>query len=213
MLVSLKNEDVKCVITLYNERLENVCKYNYLGVIVDSCLSLSEFVDDKYKKVNLRVHQLGKIRKFVTADIACSIYKQTILPLIDYADFMIESAPKTRSDRLELLQDKALRYIDNNVNCNKCVDLHLIYRVQPLKLRWREHICCIMYRQSKLYNKLNHRRPSINLRSNRKVKFKKKLKRTYQVYLKSPMSRGIKIWDMLTVEVQKATTKVKDRHG
>ena len=48
-------------------------------------------------------------------DISGSIYKQTILPLIDYADFMIESAPKTRSDRLEHLQDKALRYIDNNV--------------------------------------------------------------------------------------------------
>ena len=66
-----------------------------------------------------------------------------------------------------------------------------------------------MDRHSKLYNKLNHRRPSINLRSNGKVKLKKKLEKNYQVYLKSPMSRGIKIWDMLSFEVQKATTKVK----
>ena len=28
----------------------------------------------------------------------------------------------------------------SNVNRNRCFDLHLIYRVHPLKLQWREHI-------------------------------------------------------------------------
>ena len=41
------------------------------------------------------------------------------------------------------------------------------------------------------------------------VKFKNILKRNYQPYLKSPMSRGMKKWDTLTIEVQHRTIKVK----
>ena len=66
-----------------------------------------------------------------------------------------------------------------------------------------------MYRYSKLSDKLEYTRPSINLRSNKKVKFKKLRKREYEQYLKSPLVRGVKVWEMLPVAVQKATTKVK----
>ena len=52
-------------------------------------------------------------------------------------------------------------------------------------------------------------KPKINLRSNKKVKFKKGKLRKYELYLNSPLSRGIKIWDMLTAEMQRVTTKVK----
>ena len=47
--------------------------------------------------------------------------------------------------------------------------------------------------------------------SNRRVKFKNihKRKLSDQLYLKSPMSRGMKILDTLTIELQCATTKVK----
>ena len=66
-----------------------------------------------------------------------------------------------------------------------------------------------MYRQSKRPNILDPVRPAINLRSNKKVKFKKENKYRYTIYLKSPRERGMKVWDMLPSKVQKATTKVK----
>ena len=207
MCITPNDEKGEGHVVLYNKKLENVCKYNYLGVIIDNRLSFKEFVDDKYTKVNLRVYQLGKIRKYISADTACIIYKQTIVPLLDYCDFMIESFPVIRYTRLENLQERALKYIDNKANKGR--DLYKIYRIQPLRLRWREHICCMMFRQSKFTDKLDYVRPLIRLRSNKKVKFKKVLKRNYQLYLKSPMARGIKIWETLTAEMQKATTKVK----
>ena len=52
-------------------------------------------------------------------------------------------------------------------------------------------------------------RPAINLRSIKKVKFKRDTKYRYQIYLKSPRIRGVRVWDMLPATVQKATTKVK----
>ena len=120
---------------------------------------------------------------------------------------MIESSPVIRYTKLENLQERALKYIDNEANKGR--DLYKIYRIQPLRLRWRKHICCMMFRQSKSTDKLDYVRPLIRLRSNKKVKFKKVLKRNYQLYLKSPMARGIKIWESLTAEMQKGTTKVK----
>ena len=64
-----------------------------------------------------------------------------------------------------------------------------------------------MYRQSKIPGILDPVRP--NLRSNKKVKFKKESKYRYTMYLKSLRVRGVKVWDMLPATVQKATTKVK----
>ena len=66
-----------------------------------------------------------------------------------------------------------------------------------------------MYRQSKIDGNIEYRRPSINLRSNGKVKFKAKQRRKYELYLKSPKVRGVKLWEMLPLDVQRATTKVK----
>ena len=109
-----------------------------------------------------------------------------IIPLFDYADFMVESASKIKITKLERLQEKALKCIENA--CQKKVDVDLLYGkygVQPLRLRYREHIGCFMYRQSKKPGILDPFRPAINLRSNKKVKFKRDTKYRYQIYLKS----------------------------
>ena len=92
------------------------------------------------------------------------------------------------------------------------MDVGLLYRkhgIQPLCLRHREHISCFIYRQSKIPGILDPFRPPINLRSNKKVKFMKDNKYRYQMFLKSPRIRGVRVWDMLPATVQKATTKVK----
>ena len=192
------------------EILDNVHSYNYLGVVVDDMLSFADFVEQKYNKVNMRLYQLKRLRPYITKDIACTIYKQTVVQLIDYADFMIESVNQAASNKLIKLQEKAVKYIDNNTNATlKHDELCMKYNIQALRLGWREHILSLMYRLSKKKHKLNVIRPKINLRSTAKVKFLKKRKRTYEIYLKSPMCRCSKLWEMLAFDVQRATTKVK----
>ena len=193
-----------------NMEIGNVHKYNYLGVIVDDKLIFDEFLESKYNTINMRILQLMRMRQYITSDTALTIYKQMIIPLFDYADFMVESAPKPSIAKLEKLQEKALKCIENE--CQKKVDVDLLYGkygIQHLCLRYREHISCFMYRQSKKPGMLDLDRPTINLRSNKKVKFKKKSKYRYTIYLKSPKVRGMKVWNMLPANVQKATTKVK----
>ena len=89
--------------------MDIVTGYNYLGVTIDDGLSFEGFL--KGNKVNARIYQLSKIRKYITSDIACNIYKQTILPLVEYADLIVESGPPDKIARLQRLQDKAVRII------------------------------------------------------------------------------------------------------
>ena len=198
------------VLKIDGESISNVSFYNYLGVIVDNKLQFDNFLDSKYNKVNQRVYQLGKLRKIVSSDIAITIYKQMILPLLDYADFIIECGRKVKIDKLERLQERALKFVNNGLyGYENISELYAVFNVQTLALRYREHICCFMYRQSKIDGNIEYRRPSINLRSNGKVKFKAKWRRKYELYLKSPKVRGVKLWEMLPLNVQRATTKVK----
>ena len=78
------------------------------------------------------IYNALKIRPFVNSEIPCKIYKQTILPSLDYVEFMIESGPVSRVNRLENIQLKALKYIDNRAHKGQGDDiLYSIYNVQP----------------------------------------------------------------------------------
>ena len=157
-----------------------------------------------------KIYQLKRICPLITAEIAYHIYKQTILPLIDYGEFTIESGPVSRVNRLERLQKKALKCIDNGLHKGKDDDvLYCTYNIQPLTMCWREHIACVMYIQSRDMNNVELCKPRINLHSNKKIRFEIRKMRQYELYLRSLQSRGNNIWDMLTAEMQKATTRVK----
>ena len=93
--------------------LGNVHKYNYLGVIFDDKLLFDEFVEHKYNNINVRILQSMRMRQYITTDTALTIYKQMIIPLFDYADLMVESASKVKIAKLEKLQEKALKCIEN----------------------------------------------------------------------------------------------------
>ena len=83
-----------------------------------------------------------------------------------------------------------------------------MYGIEPLKTRRCKHHLALMYRLSKIDSYIESTRPEIVLRNRNKIKFlvpKTKLTKV----MKSPYYRGTTIWDMLTEEVQRATTKVR----
>ena len=66
----------------------------------------------KVQRFNKRMYQLGKMRKYIyiTNRIANMIYKQAIVLLIDYLDFLIDSGPKCIIERLV--------HLDLIIDCN-----------------------------------------------------------------------------------------------
>ena len=196
-------------VILNQEQLDLVHKYNYLGVVIDDDLNFDSFLTEKCNKVNVRIYQLSRLRKYITSKIACLIYKQTILPMCEYADQVVESGPSEKVSKLQLLQDRAVRIIDNKEHRGLGVDgLTNLHRLNMLKFRRAEHLACSMYRLSTDTTRLERSRPNVHLRSRNKIKFKSH-KRTYEKYLRSPLSRGITLWDRIPKQVQRSTTKVK----
>ena len=136
-------------------------------------------------------------------------YKQMILSLSDYADVMVKSGPQNDIRCIEKLHERAIRIIDNNKHPRASLDsLRAFYRIPSIETRQDEHLCSLMYILSKDSELLHHARPNMHLRGRNKIKFKP-YKRTYEKYLKSPLARGISLWDRLAEQVQKSTTKFK----
>ena len=194
---------------LNGQYLERVNSYNYLGVSIDENLLFDKFLREKYGNLHSRVHQLGLIRKYIRPNTASLIYKQMILSLSDYADVMIKSGPLNDINRLGRLHERAIKIIDNKQHPKATVaELLGYYKIKPIDLRQDEHMCSLMYRLSKNNELLEYHRPRVHLRNRGKIKFKT-YKRTYEKYLKSPLSRGVSLWDRLPEGVQKSTTKFK----
>ena len=88
-----------------NTCLDFVNKYKYLGITLDKHMSLTDLVSDVKKKVIGHLFKLRKLRKFITQFCAISIYKQTILPLLDYAGFLLQSINVSDRSDLQVLQN------------------------------------------------------------------------------------------------------------
>ena len=76
---------------LYDKDVAIVTQYNYLGVILDSEMTLRPFINYIKKTVSHKIFTLAKIRECVTEHAAVMIYKLTILPYIEYAGFLVIS--------------------------------------------------------------------------------------------------------------------------
>ena len=70
---------------------DEVDSYTDLGVTIDNKLLFDKFLKEKCNKIFLGLHQLGKMHKYITSNIANILYKQTIIPLFVNADFLIKS--------------------------------------------------------------------------------------------------------------------------
>ena len=71
-------------------KLEQVSTFKCLGVMVDSRLSFAENTEYIYSKVIKQTGVLGRLRYFLSQDMALYLYKQLILPLVDYGDIFYD---------------------------------------------------------------------------------------------------------------------------
>ena len=100
------------------------------------------------------------------------VFKQFILPILDYRDFLFDSATKDSLDNLDKIQKRAIRIIDNGAHAahtQEAKELH--YGLRPLCQRRHEHHLLIMYRLSHVVEYLDVDRSEIVLRNRNKIKF------------------------------------------
>ena len=189
--------------------LENVNIYNYLGIILDSHMTLIPLFSRVKKRVSNKIYMLIKIRKFIDTQCALIIYKQTILPLLDYAGFLLISGNISGRSDLQTLQNDALRI---------CFNVKLRDRISIVQMHRRAKLLCLeQRRQKQLLNLMfvyKHRHVNIrrlNGRNTRAANVYSFTRECYHnnKYKNSPFYKGALLWDKLPVSAKQCVTLIE----
>ena len=93
--------------------IQYVSQYNYVGILLDSEMTLFPLFKNIKKRVNNKMFTLRKIRKYLTENASVLVYKQTIMPIFDYAGFLLISLNNGDKNELQIVQNDALCYCKN----------------------------------------------------------------------------------------------------
>lgn len=134
------------------------------------------------------------------------LYKQIILPIADYGDFILDGAPEGAVKFIQTIQNHFLRC---SLGICKPLDMsrnnvHKNCECEWLDVRRRTSVLSKMYHVASDPN--NIMVPVSVLRGNSKIKLKVR-KPSGALYRKSPLYRGRDLWSKLDGSVQKSITK------
>ena len=185
-------------IYVYDSPIVFVLQYNYLGFILDSRMSLRPFYNHIKKIVYSKLFNFRKIRNYLTEYAAIMLYKQMILPFIEYAGFMLVTCNIDDQRELQKCQNDALRLCLRLKITDKTriVDIHKRCNIVSLEQRRRTQLLMIMYKKSKDLSL--HKVFPRNTGESKRVVFKTD---HYEgtLYKRSPYFVGSKLWNALSI--------------
>ena len=189
-------------------RISRCHQYCYLGVKLDECLTLKQNYNNVLKKFSYKIYQFGKIKKYIDTSTRILVYKQTVMPLVEYVSFMLSMNTSQELVKLQRLQNRALRMCFNvhDPMATSVNNLHTNARVNLLKTRRDLSLLCVMYdlKQLQLYEHIVDR-PT---RQGEKYVFHTDIA-VVGAYARSPYYLGSKLWNNLPSRIQNVRTKAQ----
>ena len=197
----------------YNTQSIHRChQYNYLGVLLDECLNLSANFNKIFKKYSFKIFQLDKIKKYISVDTRILVYKQTILPLVEYVSYKLCLNTCHEVDKLQKLQNRCLRMClnINNPRDMSVAMLHNTTRVSELSVRRDVQLSNLMYvlKCNGQYQKEGIR----NTRSTERYIFESDIVHS-GTCAKSPYYEGATLWNHIPMNLQRLPDKCKFKNG
>ena len=204
MLVGNKAKDgTKDVL---DQDIANVESFVYLGVNLDNKLSFEKIVNGIISRVNGRLLTFARIRKLIDVYTSLAIYKQMILPILDYMSILVDSSVKSKVKKLQPLQNRAIRTIEKRsgyISAMEMNELHSKLNLKMLNERRKIFMLKLMYKLSRDIDNVNLYRPERILRTAPKVKIKLEFTDKERVK-RSPYYVGNQLWDQLDITTQNA---------
>ena len=96
-------------IQLHGTTLSVVSQHKHLGLVLESSLRWTNYVDHIIRKALNKLHLIHRIRGTLSCSALCFLYKTYVRPIIEYASLPYCNIPVVLSDRLERFQRKAAR--------------------------------------------------------------------------------------------------------
>ena len=204
--LGLLNLDDK--LCLNGEMLQYTDTYNYLGFLLDKNMTLIPFLNKLKRAISNKIYSLVKIRDVITTGCAVTIYKQTILPFIDYSGFLQVTCNVSDRGDLQVLQNHALR-ICYNVRLRDRMSTRLMHNRANLlsrDQRRRKQLLCLMF-----IHKERHDVARIYQRCTRAAGVFAFVRERYNCikYKNSPYYKGSVIWDTLPINVRNSMNLIE----
>ena len=197
------------ILSIDNVDVAKVKSFCYLGVTLDENLSMKTHMAGIRKNCGYKIKRSYRIRDSIDNNTCLEIYKHCILPSLEYCSFILDSANQVDQKSLQTIQNRALRNCLRIRNPRDITQEELHERCKMPKLTMRRD-CQLLLHMHKLSKVDNNIVISENprTRAENKVRFKA-MRSKLQVIKKSPLHRGIVLWNSLDLDVQKIECRHK----
>ena len=138
--------------------LEYVTHYKYLGITLDSTLTFKNQIQNTIKIVAHKISLLQKIQNYINENAAIQIYKTMIIPYLDYGDIITYNISNKYLNKLQPLQDRALKICFKPRIYTPSIILHRSANLALLHKRRLCHVYNFMYKQQTNVNRLDLRK-------------------------------------------------------
>ena len=183
-----------------------VCNaYEYLGVTLDSQLTFVKTISKTVSSSSNRCYMMGRFRRKISKPTAILVYKQTILPVLEYCGFIFNGVTKSEHKRLQHVQNRGLRIsLSVRLKYHVC-DLHRDTGVDYLAVRYDMQLLLLVHKY--IYGTghdplelglqfVISRRPTRSTNTGL-LKYPSSINLGYR---RSPLYRSIELWNSMSVE-------------
>ena len=153
-------QDLNPTIKLFGQNIPIVAEATFLGVIFDTRLTwgpqFSKMTAKAYKRLNILRH-LASLTKKPNPNTLLHLYKSIMRPIFEYASLCYINAADVHFDKIQLIQNHALRIVMQSPRYTLITDLHDCTGSQPIKTHLisdAKHRLQIMQNNSPLIHKV-----------------------------------------------------------
>ena len=181
--------------------------YKYLGVTLDSQLNYDKHVQNIVSNVTVKLKQFRCMRYLLNIKSAMLVYKNMILPMIEYGDVFLVGTTVKNKKKLQILKNKDLRCALGMDKYASKLEIHKEAKLLQLQYRREILLLCHMYDVSQIGNRLRKRREEGARTHSQNKKLLKIRKPTTEKFKKSVAYRGPKKWNALPKELHFVDTR------
>ena len=125
--------------------IEQTSTYKYLGILIDENLNWAPQIDKMCAKLSSVCGILSKVRHFLDRKSLMLIYNSLVESRLRYGILSWSTAAEKQINRLKVLQNKALRFINFSSLDTAMLPLYSHYNVLPLNHLIRLHQVTYMF--------------------------------------------------------------------
>lgn len=119
--------------------LNQTTSYKYLGVNLDSTITLNEDFNSKQKKLSSRLRLLSKVRPNLTAEAAKMIYTSIVVSVFTYCGTVNLNLSRTSIEKLNQIHNRAVTVITGNKSQQEIIT--------PIMTSIKRHACKLSHDQ------------------------------------------------------------------